>query len=205
LKTIAAASPTAPKTVFTKKDDSYLKGVLFPQPVLRSIKTDQDEEAFLEETDDGFRCVPDHRLQLLNHPIPSAGLLIAGILKQEGREHCSVTKLIAEVVIGSKKHDFHFQLQLHKAAGDPMQSGMADAVDSQETTTHCCPTISLAMADAGPNASTVNLARILGHLYAEELYREAALFGLKSGTDMKKLSEKISLYRMAFAARKAAC
>jgi hypothetical protein len=190
LKTIAAASPTALGTVFTKKDDSYLKGVLFPQPVLRSIKTDQDEEAFLEETDDGFRCVPDHRLQVLNRPIQSDGLRIAGILKQEGREHCSVTKLIAEVVIGSKKHDFHFQLQLHKAAGDPMQSGMADAVDSQETTTHCCPTISLAMAatmaDAGPNASTVNLARILGHLYAEELYREAALFGLKSGTDMKK-------------------
>jgi hypothetical protein len=69
-----------------------------------------------------------------------------------------------------------------------MHSDMADAVDSsQETTTHCCPTISLAMVDAGPNASTVNPARILGHLYAEELYREAALYGLKSGTDMKKI------------------
>ena len=77
LKAIAAASVNATGTVLTNGTKNYLQGILFPRPVLGSITVNQDDAAFMEETDDGFRCIPDYRLKTLNQPIPAEGLRIS--------------------------------------------------------------------------------------------------------------------------------
>ena len=82
LKSITAAS-MYPGAVFTSADTTY-DAVVRPRVLLRSIITDQDEEAMVEEVDDGFRCVPDHRLAVINQPVGSDGILIAGILDDGG-------------------------------------------------------------------------------------------------------------------------
>eukprot|EP00957_Ditylum_brightwellii_P121490 9265336-Ditylum_brightwellii.AAC.1 len=96
LRSISSASPLYPGKVFTRSDESYVRGVLFPQPILKSIKTDQADDAFVEEIDDGFLCIPDHRLQTVNEPIGSNGALISGILGDGQGGPSTVSKITAE-------------------------------------------------------------------------------------------------------------
>jgi len=187
LRGIASACPHRPGVIFTKRDTSYIPGVLKPLPVLRSIKTDQDEEALMEEFDDGFRCVPDHRLQVLNQPIGSDGLLIAGILSQNCRDYCSVSKLIAMVSYGGEMHEFHFLLQEDKKS---LKTG-AD-LNGSKVTIHECPTVRIEASSSVENEPRAHPLRILGHLFAEKLYAEAESFGLKSGMNVEGIREKLS-------------
>ncbi|CAB9521611.1 expressed unknown protein [Seminavis robusta] len=169
LKTIAAASPHAAGVVLAKKDKNYSKGILYPQPVLRSIVVDQDEDAFLEEVDDGFRCTLDHRLQVLNQPIPADGLLIAGILGD------SVTKLTANVQLGPNQHQsFHFQLR-----------------GGESTNTADSPTLYLQPKEDGEASDPA--ARVLGHIYAEELYHQAEAFDVRSGLSTERVREELAV------------
>jgi hypothetical protein len=165
-----------------------VKGVLVPQLVLRSIKTDQDEAAFLEKVDDGFRCIPDHRLDPLNQPIGKAGLLISGILKSEGQEACTVSKLVAEVVLGGEIHEFHFQLAPKDAL--PM---MTENDRGRVRKIHHLPTQSLTALSQTEATSKSAQARVLGHVYAEELYNAAEIFGLKSGMDLKVIQQDLAV------------
>ena len=192
LRSIASASPRFPGVVFTKMNSSYVPGILVPLPVLRSIKTDQEQEAFVEEVDDGFRCVPDHRLGVLNHPIGDEGFSIAGILKQDGQnEPCSVSKLIAEVSIGDDLHDFHFQLQ-----GTEMTATAMDEDDGRQVTIHQCETLSMEKEfgrSVDSTSTAADPARILGYMYAEQLYAEAETFGLQSGMNVKAIREELAV------------
>mmetsp|Transcript_34574 Transcript_34574/g.103321 ORF Transcript_34574/g.103321 Transcript_34574/m.103321 type:complete len:207 (+) Transcript_34574:1037-1657(+) len=52
-QSLASLSPQYPGRIFTKKDESYVPGVLYKSAVLKSIKTDQSEDAFMEDFDDG--------------------------------------------------------------------------------------------------------------------------------------------------------
>jgi hypothetical protein len=181
LRSIAATCPHLPGTVFTEEDKSYVNGVLVPRPVLRSIKTNQDEDAFMREFDDGFRCVPDHRLGVLNYPIGKDGILISGVLKQKGQKPCNVSKLVAEVAVGSELHEYHFQLDA-KTAVDENDKG-------RKKNAHYCATVLLPVV----SEPAADPARVLGHCYAEELYNEAERFGLMSGMDFKIVREELAI------------
>jgi hypothetical protein len=100
-----SGSTEAPGSLLTKKHTSYVDDLLFDRPVLQSVSVDQDEDAFMEEMDDGFRCVPDHRLGILNHPVPSEGYVIVGIVG------FSVSELTAKVVQGGRAQSLHFNLR----------------------------------------------------------------------------------------------
>lgn len=52
-----------------------------------------------------------------------------------------------------------------------------------------CPTVFLKSQDADES----NPARILGHLYAEERYRQAEMFGLKSGISTTRVKEELAV------------
>jgi len=175
LRSIAAASPFVPGTVLTKNNESYLQGILYPQPILYRVETDQDEDAFVEERDDDFRCVPDHRLKVLNETIPNSGMWISGILGD------SVSTLTATVKFGNTDQKFHFQLRDDK---------MEDTVNGTKTKKAFCeysPTLTF-------KTNQNNLAaRILGHVYAEETYKTAEAYGLKSGTSTKQVMEELSV------------
>lgn len=172
LKTIAAAASKSSGTVvLTKKkntsQNSYLPGILYPCPVLHSIQTDQCDEAFMEVIDDGFRCVPDHRLPVLNQPIPAGdGLLISGIVGD------SVTKLIALVQTGpNERKKYHFELR-------PSHSRAVDSMDY--------PTLFL-------EPSSDAISRTLGHIYAKERYQEAEGFGIRSGVSTELVREELAV------------
>jgi len=179
LKTIAAASPNTTGAVLTKRDKSFLKGILFPYPILRSIETDQSEDAFLEEVDDGFRCCPDYRLQVLNQHIPSDGFLVSGIIGTSS----SVTKLTANVQVGSRIYQFNYQLV--GAATATVSSPENAGVPVQ-----FCPTVRLESSGAAGNALA---SRLLGHLYAEGVYCEAEAFGIKSGLSTSAVKEELAV------------
>ena len=191
LRSLAASDPVHPGTVLTRKDLSYLPGLLYPKAVLRRIITNQDEGALIEEVDDGFRCVPDHRLSVLNHPISTTeGMVITGILQdlKVNEQLCSVTELVAEVVIGGSIYQFAFQLQQSQCLASGAPSKMAE----DGTRVHDCPTLFLGPVE-GTDSRCRNPAKILGHLYAEEVYRQTDLVGLKSGMECTHLQQEIAV------------
>lgn len=180
LKTVAAASTSTPGSVLTKSCRNYLQGVLFQHPVLQSIQVDQDEDAFMEETDDGFACIPDHRLQVLNEPIPTEGMCISGVLGD------TVTKLTATVVFGKATYTFHYKLRETKEE-HPKDMVLCDEGNANRALQRRdCPTVFLESADHATS-------RILGHIYAEEAYGQAEAYGIKSGSPVQRVKEDLAV------------
>ncbi|KAL7570904.1 hypothetical protein ACA910_018961 [Epithemia clementina (nom. ined.)] len=194
LRHLAAICPHKPGNVLTKQDHSYLPGILYPDAFLRRIRTNQDEESFVEEIDDGFRCVPDHRLAVPNQPIStSQGIVIAGILNANGEndQASSVTEIVAEVVVGGKMHEFYFQIGNPGETNPSWNGGGSESTKEVAKTIHQCPTYYLNTTKE--NTALVDPARILGHLYADEVYRQTELDRLKSGMDHKSLLQAIAV------------
>ena len=199
LSSLAAMCPSRPGAVFTKKDTSYLPGILYPRAILRRIQTNQSDQAFLQEIDDGFCCVPDHRLAVLNQPIhPTDGLLISGILadkdsKTKDERPDPVTELVAEIVVNGAVYKLCFNF-------DSSRKWETTATDSCEvadacTTTRRCPTLFLDDSSTEHQsglAGNNDLARILGHLYAEHVYRQTQQDAIKSGMSLTSLLQEIA-------------
>ena len=198
LSSLAAMCPSRPGAVFTKKDTSYLPGILYPRAILRRIQTNQSDQAFLQEIDDVFCCVPDHRLAVLNQPIhPTDGLLISGILadkdsKTNDERPDPVTELVAEIVVNGAVYKLCFNFDSsRKWETTATDCEVADAC----TTTRRCPTLFLDDSSTEHQsglAGNSDLARILGHLYAEHVYRQTQQDAIKSGMSLTSLLQEIA-------------
>eukprot|EP00523_Entomoneis_sp_CCMP467_P008449 CAMPEP_0168736346 /NCGR_PEP_ID=MMETSP0724-20121128/9813_1 /TAXON_ID=265536 /ORGANISM="Amphiprora sp., Strain CCMP467" /LENGTH=1182 /DNA_ID=CAMNT_0008783541 /DNA_START=92 /DNA_END=3640 /DNA_ORIENTATION=- len=200
LGTLAALSPggtVVDATSSMMMMDNYYDTILNHnnKPRLVSIVTNQDEEAFVGEVEDGFSCVPDYRVATFSNKSelvdPRHGARIAGILGN-GTELSSVTRLTAKVAMGTEIHEFHFRLQNANKDGDKVDAMMQDSSSSSTNVTihrHDMPTVYLSNAqkdeDSLPN-------RMLGQLYAQKLYDQVQKDGIHSGMDMTKIQEELA-------------
>eukprot|EP00957_Ditylum_brightwellii_P002276 174868-Ditylum_brightwellii.AAC.1 len=102
----------------------------------------------------------------------------------EQRGPSTVSKITAEVLYGSDLHKFHFQLRFestddgvsytHSCGDDGINQHFHSAVNMLATKS--CKEAATSMTDP---------TSILGHVYAEETFRAAEKYGLKSGMDIK--------------------
>eukprot|EP00588_Corethron_pennatum_P022877 CAMPEP_0194314752 /NCGR_PEP_ID=MMETSP0171-20130528/11593_1 /TAXON_ID=218684 /ORGANISM="Corethron pennatum, Strain L29A3" /LENGTH=655 /DNA_ID=CAMNT_0039070307 /DNA_START=228 /DNA_END=2191 /DNA_ORIENTATION=+ len=181
LNSIASASLHVQGSVIVPKDDNY-DAILYPQPVIRSVVTDQSDEAFMGEVEDGFCCVPDHRLRHMNHTIRRDGVFVAGILDDPAFGTSTVTRLSVVVACGTEVRKYVFRLR-KCSSGEP-KSSTPDSTEFLDA---------IHLSGSSWKEGGKHGARILGHIYAEELYSEAVSVGLKSGIDTHAVQQELAI------------